>query len=301
MAKRKRVRIVKPFQFFLLIFVIIAALALSVLLIMKVVQFLRHPGEPKNTPSVVSEVSSYPPDDTAPVIECEDERLFYIGNAMSYREGVTVTDDLDPEPTLTVDSVNVDLRTAGTYTYTLTATDRSGNTSSKEVKLTVLEKPKDYVSEEQILAEVDKVIDQIITEDMTKEDQIKAIYKYMRTNIAYGGSSDRTDYMQEAYRTLHKRRSDCYGFFAATKALLNRLGIENMDVVKVKVKPTDSNHFWNLVTANGTDWYHLDTTPRTGKGDDFCMVTDEFILNYSKAHNNSHNFDRSLYPATPEE
>ena len=50
----------------------------------------------------------------------------------------------------------------------------------------------------------------------------------------------------------------------------------------------------------GDGWYHFDTTPRQGGGE-FFLLTDEEILNYSKAHKNSHIFDQSKYPATPTE
>lgn len=299
--RRKRIRIVKPFQFFFVLLVLIAAVALVIFLGAKAVAFLKEGGQPQDTNTSSDVTSSGPADTVPPVIECESTRLFYIGDAMSYKKDVTVTDDTDPAPELTVDSSNVDLRTAGTYTYTLTATDKAGNTSSKTVTLTVAEKPDDYVTEEQMYAEADKVIEQIITDGMTKKEQVTAIYNWMRGNIGYVNSSDKTDWVQTAYKTFRNRQSDCFGYFAATKALLNRLGIENMDVVKVKLKESDPSHYWNLVTVDGTNWYHLDTTPRKGSGDDFCMVTDDFILNYSTSHDNSHNFDRSLYPATPKE
>lgn len=288
--RRRRIKIVKPFQFFTLLLVLAAAVALVIFLGAKAVSFLKNGGQPGNTG---------PADTVPPVIQCDNTRLFYIGDAMSYKKDVTVTDDTDPAPTLTVDSSKVDLRAAGTYTYTLTATDKAGNTASKTVTLTVAQKPADYVTEDELYAEADKVIAKIITDDMDKTQQVQAVYAWMCGNIGYVNSSDKTDWVQTGYKTLVNRQSDCFGFFAATKALLERLDIENIDVIKVKMKDSDPSHYWSLVTVNGTDWYHLDTTPRKGEGDDFCMVTDDFILNYSAAHEHSHNFDRSLYPATP--
>lgn len=295
--RRRRVKIVKPFQFFTLLFVLAAAVALVIFLGAKAVSFLKGGANPGNTGSVASGSL----DTTPPVIECESTRLFYIGDAMSYKKDVTVTDDTDPAPQLTVDSSRVDLRAAGTYTYTLTATDKAGNTASKTVTLTVAQKPANYVSEEELMAEAGKVIDQIITKDMDKMQQVKAIYSWVQNHIGYVNSSDKTDWVQTGYKTFKNRQSDCFGYFAVTKALLNYLEIENMDVVKVKMKESDPSHYWSLVTVDGENWYHLDTTPRKGEGDNFLMVTDEFILNYSAAHEHSHNFDRSLYPATPEE
>ena len=50
----------------------------------------------------------------------------------------------------------------------------------------------------------------------------------------------------------------------------------------------------------GSTYYHLDTTPRLGEGDDFCLVTDAFLDAYSDTHSGSHNRDKALYPKTPE-
>ncbi len=44
----------------------------------------------------------------------------------------------------------------------------------------------------------------------------------------------------------------------------------------------------------------LTPPPRKGEGDDFCLVTDAFLDAYSASHNNCHNRDKTLYPATPE-
>ena len=83
---------------------------------------------------------------------------------------------------------------------------------------------------------------------------------------------------------------------ATSKALLTRAGIPNLDVVKSDT--SHSSHYWSLIDC-GDGWYHFDTTPRYGGGS-FFMLTDAEILAYSEAHRDSHIFDRSLYPATPE-
>ena len=84
-------------------------------------------------------------------------------------------------------------------------------------------------------------------------------------------------------------------FFATSKALLTRAEIPNLDVVKSDT--SHSSHYWSLIDC-GDGWYHFDTTPRYGGGE-FFMMTDDELLEYSEAHNDSHIFDQSLYPATP--
>jgi len=95
---------------------------------------------------------------------------------------------------------------------------------------------------------------------------------------------------------------DCYGFFAVSKLLFERLDIPNMDVVKVKNSEDDSEHFWSLVSVDGGEsYYHFDATPRLGQTGPFCLITDRELDAYSETHDGSHNRDTSLYPATPEE
>ncbi len=157
-----------------------------------------------------------------------------------------------------------------------------------------------FSENEFIMETADQLIDEITHDGMTKKQKVNAVYAWLRMNCSYGGHVDRGDYLQAAYSMLTEKRGDCYSYFAASKLLFERMGIDNLDVQKVKKNAKDSNHYWNMVSLDdGKTWYHFDATPRLGNGDDFCMVTDAFLDAYSKAHNNSHNRDKSLYPATP--
>ncbi|NLK03440.1 MAG: hypothetical protein GX319_03390 [Clostridiales bacterium] len=61
-----------------------------------------------------------------------------------------------------------------------------------------------------------------------------------------------------------------------------------------------TQHFWNLINC-GDGWYHFDTCPNKDKMQSF-MLTDAEVEAYTKKRgNNYYNFDKSLYPATPEE
>lgn len=149
-------------------------------------------------------------------------------------------------------------------------------------------------------AAADALLDTLLWEGATAEEQVCAIYQWARSSLSYGGHSDRGDWRQAAYTMLTEYRGDCYGYFAVTKLLFDRLGIPNIDVRKVKNDPDDSDHFWSMVSVDGgKTWYHFDATPRVGEGDDFCLVTDEFLDAYSENNKGSHNRDKSLYPETP--
>lgn len=239
-------------------------------------------------------------DTQEPVIKGVKPMVIYLGDAASYRAGVTVTDDHDKSPKLTVDSSNVSLDKIGTYPVIYTATDASGNKATAETTIRVMEKKASAVPIETINAEADKVLATIIKDGMTKKQQVTAIYNWARSKCSYYGHSDKSDYMQGAYVMLTQRKGDCFNYYAVTKLMFDRLGIDNLDVRKVKNHAADSDHYWSLVSLDGGEtWYHFDATPRVGSGDDFCLVTDAFLDAYSAQHDNCHNRDKSLYPATP--
>lgn len=242
------------------------------------------------------------PDRVSPTIDGAADLVTYVGDNVSYLEGITATDDRDLSPSITVDSSAADLSRPGTYEIIYTAEDSAGNTSSTPVTLTVLEKGAGFVDMETINTAADELLDSLLWDGITTEEQVRAIYRWARSQLCYAGRSDRTDWRQTAYTMLTRGSGDCYGYFAVTKLLFERLGIPNIDVHKVKNSENDSDHFWSLVSVDGGEtYYHFDATPRMGDGDDFCLVTDAFLDDYSASHKNSHNRDRSAYPATPED
>lgn len=253
-----------------------------------------------NTTTVPSTVT-VTDDNTAPTIQGVHSISLYLGSAVSYRSGVVVTDDKDPSPKLDIDSSQVDLSNPGTYPLVYTARDMTGNETRLEVTVTVAEKPTTYIEADVIHAKADELLKKIVTEDMTPEAKVKAIYAYVRSHYTYSGHSDKTDWLQGAYVMMDSGEGDCFNYYAITKLLLDRCGIPNIDIRKVRNFPEDSDHYWSLVSVDGGQtYYHLDTTPRVGDGDDFCLVTDAFLDAYSAANKNCHNRDKSLYPATPE-
>ncbi len=239
-------------------------------------------------------------DTVAPEIMGVHDFTLYQGDSISYYKGVSATDNEDPNPTITVDNSAVDLSKAGVYEVVYICTDAAGNETYASATVTVLEKKAGYAELETIYAAVDAKLDALIKENMTTRQKVQAIYNWARSKLAYTDNFDHSDYRQAAYLMLTRGRGDCYGYFAVTKLMFERLGIPNIDVQKVKNYPTDSNHYWSLVSVDdGQTWYHFDATPRKGAGDDFCLVTDAFLDAYSNTHNKCHNRDKSLYPATP--
>ena len=239
--------------------------------------------------------------DTAPPqIHGVQTFLVYQGDTIAYRTGVSVTDDRDSAPVLSVDASGVDLSQPGEYTLVYVAKDASGNVTKVETTVTVRQKQPGYVPLETIYAEVDKLLEDIIEEDMTTREQVSAIYRWVRRNCGYVNHSDKSDYLQGAYVMMTERKGDCFNYYALCKLMYDRLGIPNIDVRKVKNYPGDSDHYWSLVSLDGGQtWYHVDSVPRVGNDPGFLLVTDAYMDAYSKANNNCFNRDKSLYPATP--
>lgn len=238
-------------------------------------------------------------DEEPPLIWDVKPLVGILGESISYKAGIRVTDNCDKDVKLEVDTSKVDAEKAGTYPIVYSATDRAGNTTTAESSITICEKPADGEEDasEQVYALADEVLAKITTEDMNAKEKAKAIYKWCRGNIGYVSTSDKSSWIKGAYQGFTERSGDCFVYFSVAKALLTRAGIPNLDVVKSDT--SHSRHYWSLADC-GTGWYHFDTTPRL-EGGVFFMLTDKQLMEYSKAHHNSHIFDTSLYPATPTE
>lgn len=235
-------------------------------------------------------------DTTPPVISGVEDQTVLLGESVAYKKGVTVTDDCDEEVELEVDSSQVNPTVAGDYLVTYRATDRSGNTAEETAYFSFTQ-PSEYT--DLALEKAQEVLDKITTDDMTQTEAAKAIYDWCRANIAYTAHTDKGDWQKAAVQGFTQRSGDCYVYFATAKAMFEAAGIPNIDVEKTYVEGR-AMHYWSLINC-GSGWYHFDATPRVGEGDDFFMVTDAYLEAYSQAHHNSHEFDHSLYPATPEE
>lgn len=229
-------------------------------------------------------------DTEAPVITGVRDMRAYLGEGVSYRTNVKVTDSC-AETILKVDSSQVNLNAVGSYPVTYTATDCSGNVTSITVTLTVRERV--YTLEE-INQLADGILAGILTEGMTQYDKAYAIFNYVKGSISYINSSEKGNYLRAAYEGMVDKKGDCYVYASTAKALLDRAGVVNMDIERIP--SGTAMHYWNLVDiGDGNGWYHFDTTPRKDHPVIF-LWNDQQIKEYSDRHNNCHNYDRTLYP-----
>ena len=230
-------------------------------------------------------------DNEPPVITAPTNIYYFIGDTISYRNNVTVTDNSGEDISISIDDSKVNLNVVGTYQVVYTATDPSGNTTTKSVDVVVAEKTYDV---EVVYEYADRVLENIFWDGMSDYEKLWAIYEYVYNNVGYIDHSEKIDWVQGAYEGLVNRAGDCWVYACTTKVLLDRAGIVNMDICKI---PTDTRHYWNLVDI-GEGWHHLDTTPRVD-GPTIFYWDEATMMEYSRNHNDSHNYDHSAYPVVP--
>ncbi len=235
-------------------------------------------------------------DVTAPSIACEPLIRVTTGQSVAYKSFVVIHDDYDEDPEITIDNSKVDLSKEGRYPLSYTATDKSGNTATRNCEIEV-SAANGYVADEDVWALVDATLSYIITDDMDDIHKVWAVYEFVR-NIPYTLTDYSYDYMYEGYKILHDNKGDCFGSYSASKLLLDRLGIDNIPI------ETSSNghHYWNMVSLDGgKTWYHYDATQWTQWGERpvMCMISSAELNRISEEHLGTHRYDASQYPATP--
>ena len=241
-----------------------------------------------------------PADTTAPTILGVNKLSVFVGSTVAYRSGILVTDDTDPNPKLTIDSSFVNLSAPGTYQLVYSATDSAGNTSKVQTTVTVVEAPESYVDEALIKDTADQLLATILTEGQTPEQQINAIYDWMEGHCYYIAEFDKSDYMQAAYLMMTTNRGDCYGFYALSRLLFDRLGLPNLTVTRLPNEVRTSRHWWNMVSLDGGEsWYHFDSTPHMTHPTRTCLVTDADLEAFNALMPNYYYYDQAGYPKTP--
>ena len=234
----------------------------------------------------------------APVIEGTEDIEVFIGDTIKYRENVTVTDDIDPDPILEVDTSGVVLDEEGTYEVIYRATDFSGNVSEVSINLTLVEKPETWVDPELVYDEAREILNRITYDAMSDMEVALQITWWVRYNISYISVCDDTNWTRAAYDGFTKRCGNCYTFAMCAKALFDVAGIENMIIVR---DPYIYNpHFWNYINIDG-EWYHCDSTPRLEYSSYFFMYTTSELRNFWHNGWNGYNFDEDLYPESAED
>ena len=261
---------------------------------------VRYAAENKRVEAVFSTLTVKPADTTKPEFEGVKDIVANLGSSVSYRDGVTVTDNDDENVTFTVDASKVDLTRLGKYEVIYTATDKRGNTASVTANVTVIEALSgDQITSVHTKEELDalcrSILDQILTENMTEREKAKAIYDRVY-KIKYVSTNDDHNWIDRAYKGLTTNKGDCVNYWAASKALLTMAGIPNYDVERLN---GNSEHFWSLACVDGK-WYHFDACPTSRNYPFKCFLkTDSEVRAYSDSRTdkpNYYNYDKDNCP-----
>ena len=235
-------------------------------------------------------------DDTeAPVIEGVKNRTVYIGETIAYKAGVTVTDNIDPEPRLTIDNTQVDLDKVGVYPVTYTATDFCGNKTQVSINLKVEEQPIGYKNIEKMNKKVDALLAKIITPEMTDIEKLYAAFLWIREHIEYQNGHTQSDYVNEAIKCLDGKPGDCYTCACGFRAMAEAMGFEIKEVVGTYV----NHHFWVMVKLDGK-WYHVDAVPLYIRNYVGFLGTDAELEDFMKLRPGYYNRVKEDYPTTPD-
>lgn len=189
----------------------------------------------------------------APQFTGLEDMYIRVGASISYKEGVTAVDPQDGSVTFSVDAAQVDRNTLGEYLVYYSATDSDGNTTIIPRKIIV-----EDVDRAAVMAYAQAALDKIITDNMSLDRKIQAVYVYTKYNVHYVGTSDKTSILHAAYEGFSTGKGDCYTYYAMNVVLFDLLGLTHLEVTRMG---GTSHHWWNLVLHEDGKYYHVDSTP----------------------------------------
>ncbi len=104
--------------------------------------------------------------------------------------------------------------------------------------------------------ELDRIIDEIITDDMTDEEKIQAITYYVIDNYRYRITKVGESNERPLSSTLENEGGVCASYAYLTNVLMRKAGINSYEVL---TENKLLGHAWNLIELDGK-YYYLDTT-----------------------------------------
>ena len=122
-------------------------------------------------------------------------------------------------------------------------------------------------------AEAERVVDELITSNMSDYEVVKTLHDYLVTHCDYDYRVDIGNMpfiSHQAEGALLKGTAVCSGYAKAYEAMLDAAGIPNETITGY----AGGYHAWNLVQVDG-QWYHVDTTwdDPTTRGGDYIRYT----------------------------
>ncbi len=241
-------------------------------------------------------------DNQPPEIDASPLIVTPLGEAVTYKPYVALSDNCIGELSFEVDESQLILSEVGEYPVYITGRDYVGNRSER-VRVTV--KVVDSYDEKALDELLDDIVEELDIEDKSREEICRGIYKTVRKALLYTGDSQKGDIERAAYYALMGGGGDCYSYFALSKLLLERCGIENIDIQREEGY-TEDTHFWSLVNIgdDGEDrWYHFDATELRADRYEHsgCLLTDKQVDAYSRVRGYFYQHDKRGLPETSRE
>ena len=162
----------------------------------------------------------------------------------------------------------------------------------------IIKNTKRYDEKMKIILEfdIDKIIEDNITNNMTDREKIKVIHDYIINRTKY--DKDKADkkitkyHSDTAFGALEEGYAVCTGYADSMMLFLDRFGIKNYKI-------SADEHVWNYVNIEN-NWYHLDLTwddPVNNENKDildykFFLITDEELEKLDKTY---HTYDKTIY------
>lgn len=227
-------------------------------------------------------------DTDPPVIKGIKDITSIKGRAISYKNGVSVSDNADKDIKLVVDQSAVNTKVVGTYPVIYSAVDKAGNAARQTISVTIIDEGYNAAS---VYAMANQILAGIITPGMSSYSKVSAINWWVKKNVSYAEVNIQNDWVRGAYYGFTKHKGDCYIHAVTSKALFDCAGIRNMIIDSL---PLRYIHYWNLVDI-GEGWKHCDSTPRRDKAV-ILYMDDASLTAFSMTHKNSHIYDRTRFP-----
>jgi hypothetical protein len=143
--------------------------------------------------------------------------------------------------------------------------EKVGNKATIKITYKTTKEQEQYVD-----TEFTKIVNSIISPNMSEFDKVTAINKYLIDRFEY----DKSLKSNTAYTALITGKAICQGYAMAAYKMFNLIGIENRIIVgELDGVP----HGWNLVKLNGK-WYHLDITNNDSLRKNIYFLKNDNIL-----------------------
>ena len=215
-------------------------------------------------------------DITPPVLSGLSNITVPKGTKPDYMKGVSASDDKDKNVAITYDDSKVDIKTAGTYYLTYTATDNSGNVTTEKRKVVVEHNQDDTAA----------LVKEIAA---TLPDDPEKIRDYVRNNIRYSADWGGDD---PVWFGFQNRKGNCYVHALSLEALLKEKGYEVQ-----MIWTTDKTHYWHIIKLDG-QWKHIDSTPSVPYSHmKYSLMNDTQRLETLNTGGHVRDWDREQWPA----